>query len=44
MGLFQIGQCSTLGDRFDDLWREKGQPDQMGYVAVDNSAPQKQLR
>ena len=33
-GEFQIGQFSTLGDRFDDFRREKRQPDQAGDVAI----------
>ena len=36
-GEFQIRQCFTLGDRFDDLWREKRQPDQTGSVATANA-------
>ena len=37
MGLFQIGQCSTLGDRFDDFGRERGQRNQAGDVAISNA-------
>ena len=29
-GEFKVGQCSTLGDRLDDLGREKRQSDQAG--------------
>ena len=36
-GEFQIGQFSTLGDRFDDFRCEKRQPDEAGNVAISHA-------
>jgi hypothetical protein len=36
-GEFQIGQFSTLGDRFDDFRREKRQPDEARHVAISHA-------